>query len=96
MFTFSGGYEVFSVLSQESLTEMSYTFEEVVPLTSAEDWVIGCFNNVKCDIGCPENTLFHCRAKHIWVPIPFGVLNKTANFQNAALMPSSLEFYLKI
>ena len=63
MFSFSGGYEVFSVLSQESLTEMSYTFEAVVPLTSEEDCVIGCFNNVKCDTYIWDESLTKCEHK---------------------------------
>ena len=63
MISFSGGYKVFSVLSQQSLTEMSYTFEEVVLLTNEEDCTIGCFNNVKCDSFIWDESLSKCEHK---------------------------------
>ena len=60
---------MFSVLSQELLTEMTVTVEEVVPLTSEEDCTLGCFNNARCDTFIWDEVLSKCQHKgHNVVP----------------------------
>ena len=54
---------MFSVLSQQSLIDMSYTFEEVVPLTSEEDCTLGCLNNARCDTFSWDKSLSKCEHK---------------------------------
>ena len=54
---------MFSVLSQESLTDMSYTFEDEVPLTSEEDCTLGCFNNARCDTFIWDESQGKCEQK---------------------------------
>ena len=54
---------MFSMLSQQSLRDMSYTFEEVVPLTSEEDCTLGCFNNARCDTFIWDESLSKCEHK---------------------------------
>ena len=54
---------MFSVLSQESLTDMSYTFEVVYPLTSEEDCTLGCFNNARCDTFSWDDSQSKCEHK---------------------------------
>ena len=54
---------MFSVLSQHLLTEMTYTFGEVVPLTSEEDCTLGCFNNARCDTFIWDEALSKCEHK---------------------------------